>query len=180
MFKERAPSSKSSKSNRDKNETPLDEDEVDTHHQIDQEDPNLQAENELELHTDVEPDTELHREESEHEPQEHDESHQQPHDETMNGEQDESEPQTADQTREDADLTIENVSLSEQTPDGPHGGDKDGPHAKKEEQSAEALQHKKELLAKRKARQPKFDGNLIPEEGDEGEVNITNKIKTRI
>ena len=46
--------------------------------------------------------------------------------------------------------------------------DKDG--HKKEEQSAEAMQHKKELLAKRKARQPKFDGNLIPEEGDESEV----------
>ena len=35
---------------------------------------------------------------------------------------------------------------------------------------ADAEKHKKELLAKRKTRQPKFDGNLIPEEGDESDV----------
>jgi hypothetical protein len=40
---------------------------------------------------------------------------------------------------------------------------------------ADAEKHKKELLAKRKTRQPKFDGNLIPEEGDESDVGLFKK-----
>ena len=67
---------------------------------------------------------------------------------------------------------------------GGHSGGGVTSAGKKDETSgaasgADAEKHKKELLAKRKTRQPKFDGNLIPEEGDESDVGLF-KINTLI